>query len=130
MASPQDRRRSSRFAVDVGAKVQAGGDDGDLLSRITDASDGGMFVAMRPAPPIGTRLVIEIPGRGGRRSFVVAGKVVRRIEAPVGAPVPTGVGIEVTSSSREWLEFCAQFAAAPPAAAARAPDPGDEPGEA
>jgi hypothetical protein len=82
-----------------------------VRSLIVNASEGGMFIALDPPPDVGTQLVIEIPASAGEPAMVVAGRVARRVLAPLGAPMPSGVGVEIANRTPEWLGFCTRLAA-------------------
>jgi hypothetical protein len=81
---------------------------------ITNASPGGLFIALSPPPEVGTHLIVRVRTDEGQRPIVVAGRVVRRVEAPPGAPVPTGVGVEITGSTPEWIATCERLGELPP----------------
>ena len=59
---PKDRRRSSRFPVDIDARVRELGSEG-IAARILNISEHGFMAETETAFEIGTRVWLMLPGR-------------------------------------------------------------------
>jgi PilZ domain len=59
---PKDRRRSSRFPVDIDARVRELGSEG-IAARILNISEHGFMAESATAFEIGTRVWLMLPGR-------------------------------------------------------------------
>ncbi len=78
MTATDERRRFTRVAVDVAARIHV--PDGPTISgRVADLSLGGIRVASDAIPPDGARCAIELdlPGDGPAKTLAVSGAIVR-----------------------------------------------------
>lgn len=102
-SNASDRRDSTRYPTTwVGSLPNAQ----DQI-RVVDVSEGGLFLAVQPAPPLGTSVMIELVISG--KSMLLTGEVVRQVNAPPGAPMPSGVGLRLTRKPDEWRALVRQL---------------------
>jgi hypothetical protein len=100
--SPAERRRAIRHDVDLEAKAVFDG-GAPMKARVTNISQLGLFLSVESPPPVGASARIEISHPKGDGLGLLVGRVVRRVVAPAGAPMPTGVGVELSPIERDWI---------------------------
>ena len=83
------QRRSLRVPVHL--KVTVGGPGADLVGRVIELSEGGLFIATGRPLPSGTPLYLEITDDGGALLHVEA--EVRWVRPKLDVAGPTGMGI-------------------------------------
>jgi hypothetical protein len=103
------KRRGVRHKVDLHARVSFA-DGAPVPGRITNISNIGLFVAVESPPEVGAPVRVELIAGDDAVRGLVQGRVVRRVVAPMGAPMPSGVGIEVTRVDKEWTRLLATTA--------------------
>ena len=82
---PSDRRRSSRFAVEIGARVRELGDEG-CEAKLVNISETGFMAETTGHFEVGTRIWLILPGRERANALVrwIAGN---RIGAEFAEPI-------------------------------------------
>ena len=68
-SDPTDRRRTSRFAVEIGARVRELGDEG-CEARIVNISETGFMAESAGHFEVGTRIWLILPGRERANALV------------------------------------------------------------
>ncbi|MDQ3074988.1 MAG: PilZ domain-containing protein [Pseudomonadota bacterium] len=84
-SDPSDRRRSSRFAVEIGARVRELGNEG-CEARLINVSETGFMAETDGHFEVGTRIWLILPGRERANALVrwIAGN---RIGAEFAEPI-------------------------------------------
>lgn len=68
-ADPSDRRRTSRFAVEIGARVRELGNEG-CEARVVNLSETGFMAETDGEFEVGTRVWLILPGRDRANAIV------------------------------------------------------------
>jgi hypothetical protein len=101
-------RRHPRFAITLAVELRCDDAEAALEAQLLNVSRDGLFVAMDPPPPVGTRVRAQLRTREGW--LTVEGVVVRVQpdgEAPGTAKLPPGIGVFLTSSEVGYERWCA-----------------------
>ncbi len=103
MPGSTERRRGPRLALDAAAVIRIDSTNGNLNSRIVNASLNGLLLAM-PAPrPIGTRMHITVRVGDPAVEINVSGIIVHVAHSHDAAPgFDSHVGIFLTESGSDW----------------------------
>jgi hypothetical protein len=95
------------MALDVAAIIRFDSVGSDIRSRIVNASENGILLAM-PAPrPVGTRMHVTVRIGDPVMALTVSGIIVHVAEnrhAPPG--FTTRVGVFLTDAGQEWVTLC------------------------
>lgn len=85
MTDPADRRRATRFPVEIGARVRELGDEG-CEARLINVSETGFMAESAGHFEVGTRIWLILPGRERANALVrwIAGN---RIGAEFAEPI-------------------------------------------
>ena len=97
-----ERRQAIRYPANWQGFLPRTGKKGGPF-RVVDASETGLFIAMEVLPKMGTHLIIEVIIGG--QAVMVAGNIVRHMTTPDGAPMPSGVGLELTRKPDNWKDL-------------------------
>lgn len=84
-ADPTDRRRSSRFAVEIDARVRELGSEG-TEARVVNISDTGFMAESSGSFEVGSRVWLILPGRD-RASAIVRWTAGDKVGAEFSEPV-------------------------------------------
>ena len=107
MAKASDRRGAPRMSLDAAAIIRFDSVGSDIRSRIVNASENGILLAM-PAPrPVGTRMHVTVRIGDPVLALTVSGIIVHGAEnrnAPPG--FTTRVGGFVTNVGTDWVALC------------------------
>jgi hypothetical protein len=108
LPKPQERRAGPRVALDAAAIIRLDNvEDGDVRSRIIDASATGLKIAI-PAPrPVGTKMHICVRIGDPAYEISVTGIIVhvqQNMDAPPG--FTTHVGIYLVEAGPDWAALC------------------------
>ena len=107
MAEIVERRRRVRHSIDLGARISFGDGRAPVAGRLTNFNEDGLFVAVSNPADVGASISVELLTNQGSVLGRVAGRVAWRMVAPPGAPMPSGVGVEITRVEKDWIAFCA-----------------------
>ena len=95
-----ERRGAERFEV-RDLKVDLQSEEAFLFAYVENISELGIFVAAEKPMPVGTKMTLKFPARGGVGPLTLGG-VVRWINPPAGRHPGMGVAFEsLTDSQRE-----------------------------
>ena len=97
-----ERRGATRYPSNWVSYLPKTGEKGGPF-QVINASEDGLFLAMAVLPKMGTTLIMEVVVGG--KAMMVAGQVVRHIDAVPGAPMPGGVGLKLTTKPKNWTEI-------------------------
>jgi len=99
-AKGSERRCAERFEV-RDLKVDLQSEEAFLFAYVENISELGIFVAAEKPMPVGTKMTLKFPARGGVGPLTLAG-IVRWINPPGGRHPGMGVAFEsLTASQRE-----------------------------
>lgn len=107
MTALVERRRKVRYSIDLGARVSFGPHRAPVTGRLTNFNEDGLFVAVSNPEEVGAPISVELLTNEGNVLGRVEGRVAWRMIAPPGAPMPSGVGVEITRVEKDWIAFCA-----------------------
>lgn len=100
-------RRGRRRPARLPARLLSG--DAAWRGRVKDISTGGLFVALRDAPPLHAEVQVSLhlPADAGRRAVNARGVVVRRVEADPESHLLPGVGVRferLDAWTESWID--------------------------
>lgn len=109
--SPSDRRVWPRMALDATAVIRIESLEGEVRSRILNASRHGLLLAMPSARSVGTRMHITVQVRAPKVEIVVSGIVAHVFEAKESPPgFEFRVGVYLTKTGHDWGALYRQIA--------------------
>jgi hypothetical protein len=100
-------RRHPRFAITLEIQVRFDDADKALEAQLLNVSKDGLFVAMDPPRPVGTRVRVQLRTKGGWAT--VEGIVVRvqpDTDEPSTRHLPPGVGVFLTATDSPFERWC------------------------
>jgi hypothetical protein len=94
--------------VDLSVRVFFGNSRDPLDARLMNINETGLFVAVASPGEVGQAISVELLTADGSVLGRVEGQVAWRVVAGPGAPMPTGVGVEIKRVQKDWIRFCAE----------------------
>ena len=100
-------RRWPRMQLELEVKVHFDTTEDAIAAQTVNLSREGLFLAMDPPRPVGTRVRLEL--RVGHEEFFVEGVVVRQVpdaDEPMTFHLRPGVGVFLTMTSAGYERWC------------------------
>ena len=105
-------RRYPRFAIALEVQLRFDDAEAALAAQLINVSRDGLFVAMDPPRPVGTRVRCLLRSKDVSGLMTVEGVVVRvqpDPDVPATASLPPGVGVFLTVTDVGYVRWCSKL---------------------